>query len=185
MIAFSIDDYPAGSQQTIGDSGYVDLAPVTIGTRQVELTVWSDNELTQGHLDAFARFLQNYGKFEPAFAAAIKADYERDKNLAEWMEEVLEPPYWQALFPGCQTAEDVTAEHFFKATTLCSISFYPDRPDDGTEITADYRFCVPESALVREHPHGLRFADRVDVTDQILAIRAMLDGKLVSVGHES
>ena len=152
---------------------------IAIGGRDIAVSV--DASVTR-QLDAFVEFLHQYERFEPAFAAAIKSSYEDHSSLVFDFEEGLAPSTWQALFPGCKTAADVTAETFFQATTLCGIHLWKD--DDASEkIVADYRFCV---ANVSGSGHkGLQFGGLVDVTDQVLAVKAKLDGTVLGVDHES
>ncbi|MES2952551.1 MAG: hypothetical protein V4858_28820 [Pseudomonadota bacterium] len=160
--------------------------PVMLGDRAVEVQIWAKAPVSQTQLDAFAGFLNDYASMEIPFAAAIKARYDdKEGDLIEWLEEVLEPTYWAALFPGCNSAAEVNADQYFKTLTLCSVSFHPDPAPDDEEIVADYRFCVPESILLPDHPNCQRYLDRCDLTDQVLAVKAMLDGRLLGVDHES
>lgn len=161
--------------------------PVMLGDRAVEVAIWTKAPVSQAQLDAFAHFLNDYAQMEPPFAAAIKARYTDDEgDLIEWLEDVLEPAYWAALFPDCKSAAEVTADHYFKALTLCSVSFHPDPASDDDEIVADYRFCIPKSTLLPEHSTNfLRILEWCDVTDQVLAVKAMLDGRLLGVDLES
>ena len=123
-----------------------------LGDRKVEVEIWAKAPVSQTQLDAFADFLNDYAQMEPPFAAAIKARHTDDEgDLIEWLEEVLQPAYWAALFPGCNSAAEVSADQYFKALTLCSVRFRPNPAPDDEEIIADYRFCVPESIVLPEH----------------------------------
>ncbi len=157
-----------------------------LGDRPVEVAICAKAPVSQPQLDAFARFLNDYAQMESPFAAAIKARYDdKEGDLIEWLEEVLEPVYWAALFPGCKSAAEVSADQYFKALTLCSVRLYPEPAPDDEEIVADYRFCVPESIVLSEHSRYQRYLDRCDVTDQVLAVKAMMDGRLLGVDLES
>ena len=85
-------------------------SPVVLGDRVVEVRIWAKAPVNQAQLDGFARFLNDYANMEPPFAAAIRARYtDKDGDLIEWLEEILDPPYWVALFPGCKSAAQVDA----------------------------------------------------------------------------
>ena len=177
---FSTPDYPS---ELLTPSG-----PIMLGDRVVEVSiVQKKTPVTQAHLDAFARFLNDYAKMELPFAVAIKARYVDDEGyLIEWLEEELEPSYWSALFPGCKSAAEVSADQYFKALTLVSISFHPEPAPDDEEIVADYRFCIPESKLLPDNSTNFqRYLDWCDLTDQVHAVKAMLNGHLLGVDLES
>ena len=125
--------------------------PVMLGDRAVEVQICQSTG-EPGSVDAFARFLNDYARMELPFATAIKARYDdKEGDLIEWLEEELETAYWAALFPGCNSAAEVSADQYFKALNLCSVRFRPNPAPDDEEITADYRFCVPESIVLQEH----------------------------------
>ncbi|MEY4560904.1 MAG: hypothetical protein RLZZ618_181 [Pseudomonadota bacterium] len=152
---------------------------IVIGGRDIAISV--DMSVAR-QLDAFVEFLHHYDRFEPAFAAAIKSSYQDHSALLCDLEQGLKSSTWQALFPGCKTASDVTATKFFQATTLCGIHLWKD-DDDGEMIVADYRFCVEK--VSESELKGLQFGELIDVTDQVIAVKAKLDGTVLRVDHES
>jgi hypothetical protein len=191
MIHFSLDtlhreDY--GSSP--GHPSYLLTPPDTVmlGERVVEVQIIEEQvAVTQAHLDAFARFLNDYASVEAAIARAIKERYEsKEGDIIEWLEEILVPAYWSMLFPGCKSPADVSADQYFQALTLVSIRFYSEPKPEDEEIVSDYRFCVPESALLPEDTTRFqRYLDKADLTDQVFAAKVMLDGRLLGVDLES
>ena len=82
-------------------------------------------------------------------------------------------------------ADAVTGDTFVDALTMSNISYDPGGFQPH-EIVVDDRFLVSKPAAHDGHAdHDLTFDDRFDVTNQIVAVKMMLDRRVVAIDHES
>jgi hypothetical protein len=141
-------------------------------------------------------FIARLDAVQPAIKAALAKTLNASdaRALSHTIQDIhvgLDTRYWTQLFGRDTQPDTFTAADIVAACKCVALQFnLPGVPRDyvgGThEAQLDFRFLVDQLIEDDEQAENyLRFGARYDVTDQVIVVRASLDGEIVDIVIES